>query len=303
MRRITTATRAVDLFGVGKSGFKDGNLGLGVAPTDFNADWPNQIQEEIANVIEAAGITLNGADLTQLVQAIRLVTPGRLLRTTVYKRVAGVQNVSVDGGANTTVGASTFTPIAGMKFAIVEAQGGGSGGAGAIGAGVGNVSMGGPGACGSYGMSRYDAATIGASQAVVVGLGSAGSSGAVGGTTSLGSLLTAPGGSAAGALVNQAPPSFNGTGGAAPAPTGANLVSIQGISPFVSVGLSASAGYGGAGGSSPFGQGAPGPAINTTGVAAVNPGSGGSGTVVNQAGGTAQGGAGAAGLLIVREYA
>lgn len=71
MKRIDTATKAPDLFGTGKHGFRNSNLPLGVAATDFNADWPNNLQEEVARVIEAAGITLDGAVYTQLLQALR----------------------------------------------------------------------------------------------------------------------------------------------------------------------------------------------------------------------------------------
>lgn len=71
MQRITTSTRAVDLFGPGKDGFKDGNLGLGISATQLNAALFNSIQEEICNVIEAAGISLDVDTRTQLVKAIQ----------------------------------------------------------------------------------------------------------------------------------------------------------------------------------------------------------------------------------------
>lgn len=70
MNRIDTATKAVDLFGAGKHGFKDGNVALGIIPTDFNAAWANAVQEEILSVVEAAGLAPSGS-LTQLLQAIR----------------------------------------------------------------------------------------------------------------------------------------------------------------------------------------------------------------------------------------
>lgn len=76
MQRISTSTRATDLFGAGKHGFKDGNQALGIAPTDFNADWCNQIQEEIANAIEASGAGLNAGDRAQLVDAIKKLPLG-----------------------------------------------------------------------------------------------------------------------------------------------------------------------------------------------------------------------------------
>lgn len=71
MRRITTGTRELNLFGPGKDGFKNGDLANAILPTDLNADWFNQMQEELANFIESAGIALDGAVRTQLVQALR----------------------------------------------------------------------------------------------------------------------------------------------------------------------------------------------------------------------------------------
>lgn len=71
MKRIDTATRAQNLFGAGKDGFRNGDLANGITPTDFNADWPNHIQEEIANVVEAAGIALNAGVKNQLLLALR----------------------------------------------------------------------------------------------------------------------------------------------------------------------------------------------------------------------------------------
>jgi hypothetical protein len=72
MQRIATATKAVDLYGVGKHGFKDGNLGLGIVPTDMDAAWCNGLQEEVVNCIETAGLVATGATLTQLRDAIAI---------------------------------------------------------------------------------------------------------------------------------------------------------------------------------------------------------------------------------------
>lgn len=71
MDRISTASKAADLFGAGKHGFKDGNLSLGITPTDFNAQWFNGVQEELLNVIEAAGIVPSAANRNQLLTALR----------------------------------------------------------------------------------------------------------------------------------------------------------------------------------------------------------------------------------------
>lgn len=71
MQRIATATRAPDLWGVGKAGFKEGDVLTGDPATSLSAAWFNNTQEEICNVIEGAGLTLNADDRTQLKQAIQ----------------------------------------------------------------------------------------------------------------------------------------------------------------------------------------------------------------------------------------
>lgn len=71
MKRIDNSTATVDNL------FTEGNPVSGQAATIMAAQWLNVLQEEIANVIESAGITLDqtGADDTQLLQAIPLLAP------------------------------------------------------------------------------------------------------------------------------------------------------------------------------------------------------------------------------------
>lgn len=71
MFRIDTPNKATDLFGAGKHGFRDGDQALGVAPTELSAAQQNALQEELAGIIEAAGIVLNKASNTQLLEAIQ----------------------------------------------------------------------------------------------------------------------------------------------------------------------------------------------------------------------------------------
>lgn len=71
MQRISSLNRVLNLFGVGKDGFRNGDLASGIVPTEFNADWCNSVQEEIANVIEATGVALNPGQRTQLLTALR----------------------------------------------------------------------------------------------------------------------------------------------------------------------------------------------------------------------------------------
>lgn len=70
MERIATATKAVDLFGAGKHGFKDGDPLIPTTPTFLSGAWHNDVQEEISAPIEAWLGALNPADRTQLKQAI-----------------------------------------------------------------------------------------------------------------------------------------------------------------------------------------------------------------------------------------
>lgn len=87
MDRINTPTKAVDLFGAGKHGFKNGDLALGIIPTDCNAEFFNAIQEELLAVIEGNSIVPDAGSRTQLYQAlqamsgIRKYTTGQALPT------------------------------------------------------------------------------------------------------------------------------------------------------------------------------------------------------------------------------
>lgn len=199
----------------------------------------------------------------------------------------------------------TYVPTPGMAAVIFEVQGGGAAGAGAGGAAAGNVSLGAPGTSGAYAKGMFTAAQVGASQSVVVGAGGTPVSNGVGGnggTSSVGALISAPGGVGGGLLNNQVPPTANGNGTVTSAPTGGNIVPAFGGPGYPSLALSVTLGLGGQGGASPFGPGGSAPQINNIGVAGVNTGTGGSGCVLNTAGGSTAGGAGFRGVVIAWEY-
>lgn len=206
-------------------------------------------------------------------------------------------------------GSGTYTPTAGMLYCIAEAVGAGGGGGGAKSA-VGKGNGAGGGGAGEYARSRFTAAQIGASKAVVIGAGgAAGTSGPTAGSngtaTTLGTtLLVANGGnggdfSSAGNGVNGGSGGGGGTG---------DFLIIGGPgfpgSGHDNVGNHPNAGSGGA---SYFGGGPRGDIRNSTGSTAGNQtggalGSGGSGGVeLNQASGVA-GGAGRDGCMIITEY-
>lgn len=105
MDRISTSTKAVDLYGPGKHGFKNGNLSLGIPPTDFNAEFFNGVQEELLAVIEGAGLTPDAGTLNQLQQAIQLMIAAATAQD--YKasvRVATTANIAnLAGGSPNAV--------------------------------------------------------------------------------------------------------------------------------------------------------------------------------------------------------
>lgn len=279
----------------------------GVPATIVSDYWMNDTQENLIALLTAASITPIKNDFTQITAAVRKVAAGRLLRTSVYTHIAGVQNVSVNGGAFTPTGATTFSTLPATTKTIAEGCGGG-GGSGAITAtGAANFSVTGGGAGGSYGMGEYAGAIV----AAAVTIGAAGTAGVApggaggnGGTTSLGALLSISGGSAstgAGALTG------NSTfGGAQPTKTvtGANVTSS--IGGYGTYGISLTQFIGGQGGGSYFGPGGA-PAIagggSAVGVPAQTPGGGGGGSAAGPSAPAQNGAAGAAGILIIREYA
>lgn len=55
MKRISTPTAV-------QHKFVDGNKDTGLKPTQFNAEWFNMVQEELCQLIEAAGQTVGGSD-------------------------------------------------------------------------------------------------------------------------------------------------------------------------------------------------------------------------------------------------
>lgn len=70
MKRISTITKFLNLFGIGKHGFRDGDLANGFVATDFDASWCNHVQEELARVIEASGLALDDNNMAQLLAAL-----------------------------------------------------------------------------------------------------------------------------------------------------------------------------------------------------------------------------------------
>lgn len=75
MKRIQSTDAVAVLPAASESGttgyFTNGDPGGGVPATTVQAEWLNRVQEEIAGVVEGAGLTLNGANNGQLLAAIQ----------------------------------------------------------------------------------------------------------------------------------------------------------------------------------------------------------------------------------------
>ena len=72
MQRINTDTKAENLFGTGKHGFRAGNPLTGVLATQLSESWCNAVQEAICRVIEGAGLVVGGGN-DQLLTAIQAI--------------------------------------------------------------------------------------------------------------------------------------------------------------------------------------------------------------------------------------
>lgn len=287
MYRIDNSTAATSIPTPGAVGpnpnsfFTGGNPATNTAATVVDADWANAIQEEICNAITGDGITLSKTTRTQL-------------QTVLAARVKTIKHLTPATG--------TYTPSAGILFALGRAKGGGAGGGGAYnGGGTSNGAAGGGGGEGCTVWFLLTATQLGASQAITIGAGGAGGAyngtAGAGGTTSIGSLVSAPGG-AAGASANGA--NTGGQGGAGGgagavgdlieygAPGGYGFMTTTG--PIGGNG----AGPGGApGGGQPGGPGA---------AAAGHNGGGGAGATSGSNGVSESGGAGAAGFVEIWEF-
>ncbi|WJY13596.1 hypothetical protein PCO82_13580 [Pectobacteriaceae bacterium CE90] len=73
MHRIDTNSAQADKFGVGKNGFTEGSPQTGEAATALSGAFFDAVQEEIAGVIEGAGLTLNKDSNYQLWAALHAV--------------------------------------------------------------------------------------------------------------------------------------------------------------------------------------------------------------------------------------
>jgi hypothetical protein len=220
-----------------------------------------------------------------------------------FGRLLNIQKFTANG---------TYVPSPGMKKVRIRIVGGGAGSGGASATASGQVSASGGGAAGSYAEALLTAEEIGASQSVIVGLagiaglasGTTGTSGGTGGATSVGALLSAPGG--LGSIFSIAVSTVGYAlyvGGYPGAPSsGGNLLNMPGAPgyPGISVNGSTLAGHGGSG---PLGAGGSGYGIGASIQNGTGYGGGGGGVANGPSMAARNGAPGAGGVVIFEEYA
>ena len=290
MHRISNGTQVTSLPApaavTGTPGYATPGVIGTLAATTIDPDAFNAQQEEIAGVIEAAGITLSKTNNTQLLAALKIVMTGRAL------------DVQVFG----TAGTFTYTPPTGTTYIEVEVVGGGGSGGSTTATGASQVAAGSGGGAGGYARKKITSSFSGAT--ITVGGGgstpSVGASGNNGGASSFGSAITASGG-IGGSVGNTSSPTGVPVGGALGGVGASGDINARGGAATYAL-LTATA-TSSPGGRSFFGDGGAGVTGSGNGSASTSPGAGGGGgvqSVGSSAGAT--GGAGAAGIVIVRAF-
>ena len=201
----------------------------------------------------------------------------------------------------------TYTPTSGARRIRIRAIGGGGGGGGVSATSAGQVNISGGGASGAYIEIWTNVPT--SPQSFIIGSGGAagaatGGSGGAGGATSMGAIFTAPGGPG-GQLGSPAAPPLLIPGAAATSgivTSGLVVASIPGVGGNPAIALSTTILNVGGGGSNVFGFGQQRGSLGA-GVPGPAPGSGGTGAAIGPSTAGALGGTGAAGVMVIEEYA
>ncbi|WP_429139262.1 glycine-rich domain-containing protein [Aeromonas veronii] len=213
-------------------------------------------------------------------------------------------------GVKTFTSSGVYTPAEGVKSVVVEMVGGGGGSGGTTSTSAGQASLGGGGGAGAYAKAILTAAEIGSSQSVTIGAGGSpgpattGDAGS-GGTTSLGALVSAPGGGGGGAGSVSSGPVFMGNSGRpSSSPSGSNITGYAGSQGGTGCLLSSTSGLSGSGANSHFGTGGDSKYASSGGQGnsgnGYGSGAGGSANTASQAAKT--GTAGQPGIMIIWEY-
>ncbi|EFM0341048.1 hypothetical protein KPA01_004216 [Escherichia coli] len=320
MHRIDTKTAQKDKFGAGKNGFTRGNPQTGTPATDLDDDYFDMLQEELCSVVEASGASLEKGRHDQLLTALRALL---LSRKNPFGDIksdgtvkAALENLGL-GDASGYVGrllkiqvftaSGTVTKTPGAKKWRIKCLGAGGGSSAAPATGSNEVSVSNGGGSGAYAEGIYDVSSI-TTASVVIGSGGAGGTadsiyGADGGTSSVGSFISSPGGKA-GLPAGPANPPFQPVANTnSDSPTGWNIVGSSGAGSEPAVAVTHSYAAGSRGSNSIFGVGGSIPAINDPANPGGGYGSGASGCSNGPSQPAKSGAAGRPGIVIIEELA
>ncbi|HGN8867050.1 glycine-rich domain-containing protein [Klebsiella michiganensis] len=232
---------------------------------------------------------LDNGNTAAILSNLKNSMPGRLL---------GVQVVT---------SSALITKSAGAKRWRIRALGAGAGSSAAPATAAGQVSISNGGGSGAYAEGIYDVSAL-SSVTVTIGSGGVGGTaispnGGDGGTTSVGTLISAPGGKA-GLPAGPANPPFQPVANTnSNSPTGWNIIGTSGSGSEAAVAVSTSYAAGSRGANSQLGVGGSVPAINTPANTGGGYGSGASGCSNGVSQPLNPGASGRDGVVIIEEYA
>ncbi len=210
-------------------------------------------------------------------------------------------------GVQVVTSSALITKSAGAKKWRIRALGAGAGSSAAPATAAGQVSISNGGGAGAYAEGIYDVSAL-SSAAVTIGSGGVGGTaispyGGDGGTTSVGTLISAPGGKA-GLPAGPAIPPFQPVANTnSNGPTGWNIIGTSGSGSEAAVAVSTSYAAGSRGANSQLGVGGSIPAINTPANTGGGYGSGASGCSNGVSQSLKPGASGRDGIVIIEEYA
>lgn len=302
--------------------YTDGSVAGGIAATRLRAAAFNAMQEELAHIVESAGLALDINDMTQVLKAIQKLT---LSRTNPFSDIKSDGTAAIStaltnlglGDASGYVGrllkiqvftaSGTVTKTPGAKKWRIKCLGAGAGSSAAPATGSNEVSVSNGGGAGAYAEGIYDVSSI-TTASVVIGSGGAGGTagsiyGADGGTSSVGSFISSPGGKA-GLPAGPANPPFQPVANSnSDSSTGWNIVGSSGAAAEPAVAVANSYAVGSRGSNSIFGVGGSVPAINSPANPGGGYGSGASGCSNGPSQPAKSGAAGRPGIVIIEELA
>ncbi|WP_368083217.1 hypothetical protein [Klebsiella michiganensis] len=210
-------------------------------------------------------------------------------------------------GVQVVTSSALITKSAGAKKWRIRALGAGAGSSAAPATAAGQVSISNGGGAGAYAEGIYDVSAL-SSATVTIGSGGVGGTaispnGGDGGTTSVGTLISAPGGKA-GLPAGPANPPFQPVANTnSNSPTGWNIIGTSGSGSEAAVAVSTSYAAGSRGANSQLGIGGSVPAINTPANTGGGYGSGASGCSNGVSQSLNPGASGRDGVVIIEEYA